>query len=133
MLFCIPDPIPYPGVQFGIGYPYPSDSYIPDMVLKYGFGDGFGTEIILSVYIPREMYKKGKVKMCGDVGVMRFSHNFHVYNYVHVIYSLIHFMLPMSVSFHVAEPFEPSLNWLSKVPTLSLCQTYAHLVCGFLN
>jgi hypothetical protein len=31
MLFCIPYPIPYPGVQFGIGYPYSSDFYIQDM------------------------------------------------------------------------------------------------------
>ena len=31
MLFYIPYPIPYPGVQFGIGYPYPSDSLKPDM------------------------------------------------------------------------------------------------------
>ena len=31
MLFYIPYPIPYPGVKFGIGYPYPVDSSEPDM------------------------------------------------------------------------------------------------------
>jgi hypothetical protein len=46
MLFCIPYAIPYPGVHFRIGYPYPSDSYKPDMN-----SNEFGTEIILSLPI----------------------------------------------------------------------------------
>jgi hypothetical protein len=47
-LFCIP----YPGVRFGIRYPYPPDSDKSDMDFKNGFGNEFGSETILFVYIP---------------------------------------------------------------------------------
>jgi hypothetical protein len=54
LLFYIPYLISYAGVQFEIGYPYPSDSCKPkpDMVSLNQIQQQISTEIILYIYIP---------------------------------------------------------------------------------
>jgi hypothetical protein len=53
-LFCIPYPIPYPGVQFGIRY-YPSNFYKSYGFLKTDSAIDLVQKLInLSIYIPRD-------------------------------------------------------------------------------